>query len=360
MTRRLRILWHGMKSEWPLKLLAVIGAAVFWFNIRNVEDPLVVQSLSLAVRATNAPANVEFLDASPSEVSATIRGRRSSIERAKRSLVAYVDLTGQGVGSHDLPVRLAGRPKGVQVLELSQQTVRVRLDASAEGERPVTVQTPGLPSDGCEAGRAWADPPAVRIAGPSSAVERVARVVAVLDISGLSATTTREVKVQPRDASGVLVPGVRIEPDRVLVTVPIQRVTARALPIWPDITSPPSGYQIARVTVRPATVLVTGPRKLLATAQAVSTTTIDISSLRDTRSYAVRLVPPQGLTIVGATSAVVKVTVAPLATKQPPSPPAGAREGGSAPATQELSSPREGTAGDEGPAEQSGSPTAPE
>ncbi|MCX7597932.1 MAG: CdaR family protein [Armatimonadetes bacterium] len=317
MRRRFRVVWHAVKFEWPLKLLALVGATVIWFNVRNIEDPLVVQSLSLAVRPTNVPAGAEFLDASPSEVVVVLRGRRSGIERAKRSMAAYVDLSGQRVGSHDLPVQLAGRPKGVQVVDISQERVRVRLDASAEAERPVSVHTPGLPADGCELGRAWADPPAVHVAGPASAVERVARAVAVLDVSGLSSTTTREVKVQPRDGSGLPVSGVRVEPGVVRVTVPVQRVTARALPVWPDVTSPPAGYQVVHVTVRPATVLVTGPRKLLATAQAVSTTRVDISALRDTRSYAVRLVPPQGLTVVGATSAVVKVTVAVLSPDRP-------------------------------------------
>lgn len=321
MRRRFRVVWHAIGFEWPLKLLALVGAAVIWFNVRNIQDPLVVQSVSLAVRPTSAPASVEFLDSSPSEVVVTLRGRRSVIERAKRTMAAYVDLAGQSVGSHDLPVQLAGKPKGVQVVEMSQQRVRVRLDATAEAERPVSVQTPGVPADGCETGRAWADPPAVHLAGPSSAVERVARVVAVLDISGLSTTTTREVKVQPRDASGLPVSGVRVEPEKVQVTVPIQRVAARALPIWPDITNPPSGYQIVHVTVRPATALVTGPRTLLATARAVSTTTVDISSLRDTGSYAVKLVPPRGLTIVGATSAVVKVTVAALSANRPTARP---------------------------------------
>jgi len=341
MTRRLRILWHAVKFEWPLKLLAVIGAAVFWFNVRNIQDPLATETITLAVRATNAPANVEFLDASPREVTTTIRGRKSAVEQAKRSLAAYVDLADQRVGSHDLPVRLAGRPKGVQVVELSHHYVRVRLDASAEAERPVSVQTPGVPADGCEIGRPWADPPAVHIAGPSSAVERVARVVAVLDVSGLSTTTTREVKVQPRDASGLPIPGVRVEPERVVVTVPIQRVTGRTLPVWPDLTNPPPGYQIVQVTVRPATVLVTGPPKLLATAQAVRTSVVDISSLRDTRSYEAKLVAPQGLAVVGATTAVVKVTVASSTTGRLRTPASVPGESASTPATESTLPPAE-------------------
>lgn len=357
MRRQLRVAWHAIKFEWPLKLLALVGAAVIWFNVRNIEDPLVVRSLSLAVRPINAPASVELLDASPGEVVVTLRGRRSGIERAKRTMAANVDLTGQSVGSHDLPVQLVGKPKGVQVVEISHQRVRVRLDATAEAERPVSVQTPGVPADGCEAGRAWADPPAVHLAGPSSAIDRVARVVAVLDISGLSVTTTREVKVQPRDASGLPVSGVRVQPEKVQVTVPIQRVAARALPIWPDITSPPPGYRIVHVTVRPATVLVTGPRTLLATAQAVSTTTVDISSLRDTGSYAVKLVPPQGLSILGAASAVVKVTVAAPSASRPtarPLPTPGSTGTASPQETQPEPSGR-GTSPD-GPPQESGNP----
>jgi YbbR domain-containing protein len=305
-------LWQRLVNNWHLKLAAILVAVFLWVYVLNQLDPVGERTANIPVRADNVPQGLELLQVQPETVAVKMRGRSSLLRAALRSLAVSVDVQNRPVGESQVPVAVTGRPPTVDITELTPPTVRVRLDLSVSAPRRVTVEATGLPAEGYQAGVPSASPGNATIHGPAGMVQRVARVVAPVDIGALNASADRDVKVEARDGAGAVVPRVAIDPDRVHVTVPIRAVNVRALPIWPDLGDPPAGYRLARVAVRPSVVILSGPPDRLRAITTVSTQFFDLSSLRGAGTETVPLVVPPGLHVVGPASAEVRVTVEPL------------------------------------------------
>ncbi len=298
--------------QWPLKVTALLIATTLWVYVLNQQNPIVTREFAIPVQAVNLPKDVELLSITPDKVDVTLRGRASLLSRSPAPVLVRTDLSGGSVGGQDVPVQVASRPPGIDVVSLGREYVRVRLDLSVSTSRAVIVETPGLTAEGYRAYAASTQPATVSVVGPTSMVQRVAKVVAILDISGLSASVSQLVKVEPRDEVGLAVPGVRVEPDTVRVVVPIRPVNTKLLPIWPDVGGPPAGYRVRRLSVRPTCVVVSASPEVLRGLQTVRTEPIDIRDLRGTRAFSVRLRVPNGVSILGPASAQVTVGVASL------------------------------------------------
>jgi YbbR domain-containing protein len=310
--------------QWPLKVTAIFISAALWVYVLNQQNPVITRDFSLPVSAVNPPKHLELLALEPEKISVTLRGRASLLDRPIPSLQLRADLSAGQVGAQDVPVQVIGCPPGIEVVALSHDYVKVRLDLSVSARRPVIVETPGLPAEGYRAHPAKADPDSVSVIGPASMIQRVAKVVATLDISGLSASARQLVTVQPRDEVGLTVPRVRVQPEQVQVLVPIRPVDVKLLPIWPDLTDAAPGYRLEHLSVRPPSVVVSASPHVLRALQTVRTDLIDIRDLRGSGIFSVRLRVPNGVTILGPASAQVNITVARLAPgPAEPSRPAG-------------------------------------
>ncbi|MCD6351731.1 MAG: hypothetical protein J7M26_06400, partial [Armatimonadetes bacterium] len=301
-----------LTHQWPLKVAAMFIAAALWVYVLNQQNPMVVKEYEIPVQVINVPEGTELLTLSPETVKVVVRGRSSLLSGSTPPLSVRVDLSGGNVGGQDVPVQIAARPPGLEVVSLSRDYVRVRLDLAVTTTRPVVVETPGLPAEGYRAYPPSSQPASVSVSGPASMVQRVAKVVATLDISGLSASVSQRVKVQPRDEIGLTVPRVRLDPEMVRVTVPIRPVNTKLLPLWPDVGPVPLGYRLRRLSARPASVVVSASPKILRGLQTLRTQRIDISDLRGTRTYTVRLRVPNGVSVLGPASTQVTVSLAPL------------------------------------------------
>jgi YbbR domain-containing protein len=334
--RRLRRLWHAAKFEWSLKGLALLAAVVFWAYVRNLQDPVVLRSVVLPLRAVSVPKSLAVLEMSPEWVTVNLRGRTSALDEAKRTMEVYVDLTGQSVGRREVPVMLSSQPPGARVRSLSVQYAVLALDTMATTERRVVAEVAGFPQDGYRVEAPRAEPSSVTLSGPASAVDRVARVVAPVDVTGLSNAVSRQVKVQPRDGKGLSVDKVDCSPGYVQVSVRAVQVSGRPVPVWPDLIGVPPGMRVAAVQVRPATVVVSGDPAGLASVQHLRTQPLDLAGQQGAATYNAPLKVPVGLTAAGPATVEVRVTLAPVggtpeetgtagtpAPPQPPQAPAG-------------------------------------
>ncbi len=309
---RPRRLLRRITHQWPAKLASVAVAVVLWVYVLNQQDPVTTREIVVNIEPQNIPEGMELLTVDPPQIRLILRGRRSMLERAEDDIRARVDLSKATVGGQEVSVRVVARPPGVEIVRMSRTKVRVVLDTSVAAKRPVIVETRGLPAEGYRALAPSCEPATVTVRGPASLVERVARVVATIDISGVSTTVSQQVKVEPRDEAGLAVSNVRVEPDRVQVVVPLRRVNVKVVPVWPSLTPPAPGYRVSSVAVRPAAVVLSGAPAVLSKIRYISTDTIDIGGLRRGATFSVRLRVPNAVTVVGAASAQVRVTVEPL------------------------------------------------
>jgi YbbR domain-containing protein len=190
-----------------LKLLALLLAVVIWFSITGQRRERVSErGYSIPLTVINIPQNAVIISPIPDSVDVRLRATFTALRALDPSkMEAVVDLAGTTPGeklyrltSDDINV-----PEGVDVVSISPSIVRLRLEKIATRDVPIVPRLQGSPATGLVARGAVANPAVARLAGPSSALERIASVSTdpvSLDDRSSSFTATVPVSVE---ASGV-------------------------------------------------------------------------------------------------------------------------------------------------------------
>lgn len=305
-------LLERLRNNLSLKLLSLATAFVIWGTVHNQANPLETRSLSVRVVPVKVPPDLAVVSIDPTQVTITLAGRSSAFHELEFSAFKLaVDLTNGQVGSQTLPLQPANLPKGLELRRMARNTARVELDTVVVATRPVFVEIRGYAADGFAAQGWQVRPNEIEVSGPSSVVQRVNRVVAELDISGRTATFESQVTLVARDSSNLQVAEVALKPPHVEVTVPIRQVNSRTVSLVPVLGVPPTGYEVASVSVTPTVVTLTGNAEALSRVESVSTATVDISRLTGRNTFSVPLQVPAGLSVLGTRSARVTVAVRP-------------------------------------------------
>lgn len=297
-----------IRANWPTKLLSLVVAIVLWFYVLGSEDPQTTQAIDVPVQVTNKPDDLEVISTQPETVELRLRGRQSAFSNGDANrIVMQADLRGVKLGENQVPLRVARLPYTLTALPGYPATATVELDKIIRRDRPVQYIRRGEPASGFVIDSVNLDPNAVTVVGATSIVSRVARVVVVVDTSGLNTSMEFLAEVEARDHRDVVVNGVSFEPRRVKVSVNLQQVDVKTVPVRPVLGEPPSGWRVTNVTTDPPVVTVTGESGL-DQVTSVSTAQVDISGLRGSKTYAVSLNVPRGLSVLGAASVEVAVT----------------------------------------------------
>ena len=301
-------LYERLRNNLGLKLLSLGVAVIVWAFVQNEMDPISTRRVTVPIEAINVPDELAVVSIDPQRLTVTLTGRESAFDRLSDENFQFsADMSGRQAGPQTVLLAPRNLPPGIEVRRMSRTAARIELDLVISASRPVQVESRGRPADGFAARNWTVNPNEVTIKGPGSVVQRVLRVVAVVDISGYSETYESTVKLEARDQANLKVTDVAIEPALCKVTIPIQGVETKTIPVVPVLGSPAEGYAVASVSVYPAAVTVSGSRAALGAITSVQTTVVDISSLRGENSYSTSLRVPEGITVLG--SSAVRVTV---------------------------------------------------
>lgn len=240
-----------LRNNLPLKLLSLAIALVIWGAVHNQADPLVVRRRAVPVEALGVPPNLAVAAIEPPQVTVTLFGRSSAFDQLEYGdFRLTVAVSRAEVGTQMVVVEPEGLPAGLQIRDLSRKIVRVDLDALVSEKRAVFVETRGEPASGFAAAKSDVKPGEVTVTGPSSQVQRVARVVAQVDISGRKAALTTTLNLSAQDAGSLEIPAVRLEPTQATVVIQLQQVSSRTVPAVPVPLR--RGDETAKPEVQPA------------------------------------------------------------------------------------------------------------
>ena len=309
MHRALRRLRRGIVHNWPLKLAAIVLAALLYAGLVATQDsntypgPLTVLPVNKTADTviTNQLKDIEQIRyLAPADA-----GRLQADDF--RATVDLANAKADGQAANYRVTVTAVDPR-VTILDFRPRSIQVVLDVSASKTLDVAVDT-GTPPAGLEIGDITVDPSEVTVSGPSASVNRVAvvKVVAAIDSSGID--IDRDFQPRAVDASGEVVPGVELDPPTVHVTIPVYTdKETRTVPVNPLVTGTPgAGFRIAGVVVEPLVVKVEGDGEQLADFTAADTMPVSIAGATRTVTTEVALALPAGVT---SSAATVKVVVA--------------------------------------------------
>ena len=184
--------------NWHIKLLSLALAAMLWVYVDNLKAKEMFFSVPLEVR--NIPSDHMVSNELPRNVKVVLKGKESSLALVNEDiLAAYVDFEQRArQRSRDIVrVDKQNLPRGVSVKEINPAAVEAEMEVIKRKKVKVVPSIYESVPFGYQLENVELGPEDVEIEGPVSLVNRIDSVYTEdIDVSGLTETTIKEVKIK--------------------------------------------------------------------------------------------------------------------------------------------------------------------
>lgn len=304
-----------MTLQWrnsSLKILAVLMALLLWIYVTNEQNPVTSQTFTIPLVVQDKPAGY-VIDGVPKNVNVRVKGTRSIIGTLERdNFAAHLSLLSVTTGEQEIPVQISS-PPGIEVLQITPETVSIQADKIIQKNVPVIVHLKGNVADGMQPGSPVLKPAVVALSGPNKILNELNQVGVTIDVTGVKDTIERGVAVK----TGI--EGVTVDPSRVTVIVPVSELPSKNLPVRIRLTGEPSaGHVVSNTLVEPSSVQVIGQQEYIQNLTAVSTMTVDITGVSSDIEREVILMLPEGAKTVRPDRVQISVQITPVETEEQP------------------------------------------
>lgn len=252
-----------------LKLTSVLIAVILWFLVTNINDPVISRSfynvpVSIRNAAVLAEAGqvYEVLDGTDQIATVNITAQRSVVENFTRdNIVAIADMNDL-TSRNTIPIHLSVNKNSNDVVSVEGSIEDVRLNVEDRKTRTVSlsVKTTGDLAEGYIVGDVTPAQNLVRISGPSSRVDMVARAEAEVDVTGFTSAIGTEADIRLYDADDNLLRDSVISQNIASVRVQITILQTRFVTLRVRHTGVPAEgfHATGDVRVEPSQIVIAG------------------------------------------------------------------------------------------------------
>jgi len=288
--------------NWQLKLLSLLSAVVLWFFVVGIENTVYLFPESFRVKAHNLSGGVSLAVALP-EVKIYVNTGGKDIKSAnKNDFEAFVDLSGLGAGSYELPVMASTQNAQVSVLKTDPEKIKVLLAPVGEKEIMIKFSPKGSPAPGYTVKEIKTDTSKAKITAASFVLDEIGSLTADFVLAGTeTADTSQNITLALPSGLDLPTESVQIEPEQIKATaVIIPAVSQKTVKINPAVTGNGDLEGIKKqIIVTPASVTVQGEDLFLQTVTQIDTRPIEAGSLLNrTVPLAVELNLPEGVELM--------------------------------------------------------------
>lgn len=302
-------------------LLALLLAIFIWSTASETQDPVRTRFIEVPLQYVGVPADATLVDVDPRQtVQIRLEGPDSLLQEVTpEDFTATIDVS-DIPSSESVPVDIdvVGRKPGVTISFITPEQIDVRLEQEVTREVPVRLDLRGSVARGHSQGEPFLDPPAIRVSGPASLVDRLEFAQVTAFLNNTAETLVEQAQPIFYDVAGrvVGVTGLDISTNEVTVTVPVEELAGFAEKVitveW--IGEPAPGYRLLSVTSNPPTILVEGRPAQVSNLTSVKTEPIDITGLTQSFQQTASLDLPEGITVDPETAVNVNVQIEPVLT----------------------------------------------
>lgn len=318
--------WHALINNLGLKIIALIFSALLWLFVVNIDDPInsrVFNDIPYVVRneeiATNDGKMFKIMDDIDS-VRVVVHARRSVLNKIKsKDITAVIDLRERDPVTNIVPIKAVvnGYEENLEVTtECTPNNVMVKVEGSTTKSFPISVSTENKQRDGYELGEMTTNPERIQITGAKSTIEDIQRVVAQIDVMGISEDCVKEAKLIIFDGNGNVMDQSAMQNNLgdKGVSVNVQVLPIKKVKLNFNVSGTPAeGYRLTGLNSEPANVEVYGTKEDLSnlTALDIPGSEINIDNLQSRKEYSVDISKylPEGIELTEETAKNVLVTV---------------------------------------------------
>lgn len=310
----------------PTFLTAFVLATAVWISAVTSTDPTEERQFSqpIPIEVIGLDPGMIVTNDPPDQVNVILSAPRSIWNQlsADPSVIrAVIDLSGLEPGSHSVTVQVQINMRPVQIISYAPRAITISLERLSTRTVPINLITRGDPAVGFQVGLPTLSQTSTVVSGPASLVERVQKVEALLDLTQVFETVNRTLTLQAVDANESPVTGLTLTPDRVTVTLPINQKGGYRNVVVKVVTTGAvtTGYRLTNISVFPPTVTVfsSNPQAITDLPGYVETSPFDLTNLRDDLDISLPLNLPEGVSVVGDQTVLVRVGIAAIHSSQP-------------------------------------------
>ena len=330
----------SLTTNIPLKIMSVIAAILIWLIIVNVDNPIVTRTIpNVPVQVLNE-AYIEsggmmcLIPEDQDRVSVTVRGTRKTVESLKASdITATADLKQVvDLSTDPVMVPIAVNCPGIDANNAQSvpRNMEIQIEEMMTQEFIVTVDTDGTqPGKGYEIGSLESNPEKIRITGPQSLIEKIDRVVATVDVEGITSDTTdqAELTIIDRNQEELTENQMKylkydILSPEVSVTVDLWKVKSNVQIEASYVGTPADGYKVDKLSLTPSEISVAGSDEALSQLEAqgntiqISADQVDVSGKKEDFDTRVNLTDflPTGIELTTGTSEtlIIRAEILPM------------------------------------------------
>ncbi|TJX14050.1 hypothetical protein E9840_07190 [Tissierella creatinini] len=298
------------KSDITAKITCILIAIFLWSFVMSEVDPIRTKQYNVKVALNNISAldRQSLVVMEPQEVTVNIEvsGKKSDLHRFLSSNInAFVDLSGYSEGQVKIPVMtsLIGQTSGVSITDVRPREILFTLDRLVTKEMPLIINTTGELPENYVLGDLTSKSKSVLISGPRTWVNEVNKVIASVDLSERTSTTTEAFGTVIIDDEGKEVRGVSKEPNSVDITIPVLRTVSLPIELITANELPPN-FSITNINITPSAIKVKGNSNI-ANLQKINTVEVDINSLLGKSALEVELNFPEGVELLNPDEKVI-------------------------------------------------------
>lgn len=251
-----------------LKLLAFLFAFMLWIGVMNQDNPITEETfddipviVEHAEIITQSQKSYQIIEDTET-VSVTVSAKRSELEKIKaENIIVTADMKEMYLESQ-IPVSVSIPGIEYESAVASPRNIQVKIENNKSNSFPITVTTTGAVRDGYVLGTVEADPEGVVLNGPETMIENISKVVAEVDVSGLSKDSVLDAAVVCYDKDNN-----RISSDQLTSNLGTEGVKVRVtlyrtenVPVTVDTSwiEAADGYSVAEVSWSPQEIKVAG------------------------------------------------------------------------------------------------------
>lgn len=306
------------------KLVSLLAAISLWLVVNNMNDPTIPQTFyNIPVRLINAEMITdsgqvyEFLDGTDEIERVTVRAPRSVISNLnENNIIATADVS-QLSSLDTITIKLSTGIYNheVESIKGSIDTVKLNIENKTTKTLALKATVSGGVDEGYLVGEITPDQNLVRVSGPESAINKVAKAAVDVDVTGFTSDIGTSVEIKLYDKDNHLIQDARISQNIKSVDVKVNINKTAEVPLYLAYSgSPAYGYRATgEIVAARETVLIAGKQSVLKNITAIElpAESIDITGATEdfTQEVDLRRYLPDNISLANSADAKVEVTV---------------------------------------------------
>jgi len=304
-------------------LLALALGVAVWVSAVSGADPNEVRAFPnpIPLEVMGLDPSLVLTSETPRSVDVTLRAPRSvweSLIAREDAIRAILDLSALSAGEHTQAIQLVISERPYQLILANPTAVTVTLESLASQTFPVILSLSGQPAAGYQAGDATMEVNEVAISGHESLVRQAARARVLVNLDSVRESIEESLPIQIVDEENNVLQGLTINPESVRVSIPIsQQGGFRDVAVKVVVQGQQApGYRIENISVFPpvVTVFAEDPEMVNELPGVVETLPLDLQDRSEDISTRLSLDLPEAITVVGALTVQVNVSISPIQT----------------------------------------------